>query len=224
MRALLWLLCCLPALAFGQMVPEVGIGVTQFGRAIDGRWVQAPFPHTTDMRSGSSSVGFRWATGRQIGPFDNLYLRAGYEYQGRASSTAEATASDENYAACAAGREPCWPMSHWIGRGDVQGLYVSLLPERMVDGIGLHLELGAYLYRPRWEVTIPDWIGSPDDTPHLVHVVHTPKWQVSPTLGFGLRRGAWALAYTIRRISADGDDYPAIYDKACHNISLRWTF
>lgn len=214
-------LCATAAQA--QIAPEVSIGVTQYGKAIDGRWYQAPFPHTLDLRSASAAVGLRYETGRQVGPFDSLAIRAGYEYTGKASSDAEATASDANYAACSAGREPCWPMSHWHGRGDVQGFYLTLQPG-MRDGVGFFVEAGVYLYRPRWSVDIPDWIGTPDDKPHLVHVTHSPKWQVSPVLGFGLRRGAWAIAYTIRRISADGDDYPAIFDKGANSLFLSYEF
>ena len=208
--------------AQAQLVIESGVGLTQFGKAIDGRWYQSPFPHTLEMRSVSSSIGIKYRAPTE--KFDNLFIRAGYEYQGKASSSAEATASDENYANCTTGKETCWPMSHWYGTGDVSGVYLTLVPERMVNGTGFFAEAGVYLYRPKWEVNIPDWIGSREDEPHLVHVAHNPKWQVAPMLGFGVRRGAWAIAYTIKRISADGDDYPAIYDKATHNLSIRFTF
>lgn len=216
MKYLALVLAC-PGLALAGV--EVGVGVSHFSHQPDGFWYQKEAgPYDLTLNSPSVSLGWRQA----IHP--NWAVRIGYEYLGQVKSSAVATASDLNYEAFRQGKEPLWRLSHWYGKGDVQGVYFTLQPQRTFGDYTLYGELGGYAYKPTWQVTIPDWIGTATDTPHLLVATHNPRWQYHVFWGYGVSRGPWALAYTGRKITASGDEFPAVYTSTTNNLSLRYSF
>lgn len=204
---------------------ELGTGLTRFGSAPNGTWYQEEFDHKLQLDSPSLSVGVRYKLADNLVVIDRINLRAGYEYLGRVKSSALATASDEDYATCRYDTSTCWPLSHWYGVGDVQGLYVTLQPEIDIGGgYALFAEAGVSLYRSAWQVDIPDWRPTREGPEQSITAVHKTRWERTSVVGVGVRHGAWSLAYTQRNARATGDEFPAAYEGTAHNVSLRYAF
>ena len=197
---------------------EVGVGVSSFTKNSNGFWYQDGFDHTLKMNYPNISIGGNWSV------HPNLNVRLGYQYLGKVTSTALASASDENYAQWQQGKEKIWPLSRWNGSGDVQGLYLTLNPSYRYGPYVFQGEVGGWLYRPTWEVDIPDWIANPEDTPHHVYVSHKTRAQYSMIYGFGVSRDNWTLSYTYRQATASGDEYPAVYSGPVRTLELRHKF
>lgn len=220
----LFLMFCSFSVSAFEVQPEVSVGVTQFGQMPNMYWYQEEFPHKLTLTSPSIAIGGKVKLYDQLGPFNRIYGRFGYEYLGQVKTFAEASASDQNYLDWRAGKEKIWPMSKWYGNGYVHGFYTSAVVEKDFENFSVFGELGIFGYQPRWEVEIPDWIASPTDSPHYIIVSHNHKWQTTPLIGFGVRKNNWSLSYTRRKAEANGDEFPAIYTGWSHNVSLRYSW
>lgn len=200
------------------MSGEGWFGMSQFGHQPDGIWYQNSLAHSLHMTSPTAGFG---VTGNVA---DWVRWRAGYAYLGRVTSSAEATASDEDYATKRCNGKVCWPLSHWYGSGNVQGLYATLNPEHQVGSIKIIGEAGLWLYRPTWTMTIPDWRRCQDCRPEYLQVQHKPRWQPGLTLGIGLRYARTTLMLSRYTAEASGDEWPAVYHGGCTVLSIRQEF
>lgn len=221
--ALCFALIALPSLADRPQL-ELGLGITHATHQDNMTWWQEEFPHKLRMNSPSVSVGLKQVVAENVLGFERAYGRVGYEYLGRFSSSALATASDEDYGACRYHTETCWPLSHWYGVGTVQGLYATLQPEIDMQGYSIFFEGGMSLYRSSWRVSIPDWRPTREGPVQSLTATHATRWEATYILGLGVRSGALSAAYTVRRAEATGDLFPAIYRGTAKNLSLRYSF
>lgn len=205
--ALSWLLVP-PAHA---LEAELGLGISRFTLAANGTWYQDGNAYDVNLNSPAFAVGLR--SDRDLG----WGWRAGYEYLGRVTSKALASASDDDYFS---GRN-AWPLSHWNGSGTVQGVYGGVLYRLQRWGIAIEPEAGMYLYRPTWEMHIPDWRACQTCTPQPVHVRHDAG--VQGTWYAGVALGPFSVRY-YGLVDANGDQWPAIYDGPVWQVQVRVCF
>ena len=214
MRRIALLLLLVAQQAFA-VSPEFGIGMTRFGKQVDGVWYQQPYPHTLDLRSTSWKVGL---TGKH-----GWRWHAGYEHLGKYDSYALAKGSDHAYLH---GRQ--YPLSTWIGNGEAGGLYVSAGPEYKSGSYTLHPTIGAYWYRASWTMHIPNWVGCawhdehncPLLPPRPLTVHGLNKTYLGGMLGLSLARENVSLDLTARQIQTHGDPYPPIIKGVTWNASM----
>jgi hypothetical protein len=186
---------------------EIGLGITQFGQQPDGVWYQKPFPHTMVVTSPSVLLGY-----------NNGTYRGGYEYIGTVRTYAVASASDPDYNTYGANAK--WPLSHWYGRGSVQGLYFS----RLWTINTFFLETGLFLYRPTWTVTIPDWRRIETGPSSYLQVVHNPTLNLTPILGVGYKNNNYSFVLNARQTQTRGDIWPAYYKGLSYKLEIRYNF
>jgi hypothetical protein len=84
--------------------PEIGVGVSKFSLTENGTWYQEGFPYGVNLYSPAISLGIK------ADITDSVSIRAGYENLGQVTSSALASASDANYAACRNDHAKCWPL------------------------------------------------------------------------------------------------------------------
>lgn len=230
MRILLIVLMLAAPLAFAGDRPqlELGLGVTHATHQENMTWWQNcehdGCPYKLRMTSPSASIGLKWPVDSRWLGFDRWHLRTGYEYLGKFRSDAVATASDYNYGTCRYAQAECWPMSNWHGVGDVQGLYVTAIPERDMGSYALFFEAGLYAYWSRWKVDIPDWRPTREGPVQSLTARHEARWEYACIVGIGVRKGGWSMALTRRDARATGDLFPAIYHGPATNLSARYAF
>lgn len=197
------------------------LGGSQFTAQDDGVWYQKAFPY--ELKMTSPSVGLRYDTKR----YGAWGYSAGYQYLGYVSSYAIATGID--------GRVPgdrgynpetqkcngeCGYLSHWYGKGDVQGLYSSAV--RWFGNWAI--EAGLYLYRPTWNMTIPDWVGEDRNaTPKEVKTSLDNRWQLGPMLGLRYQIDKWSLNLSTWQTQSQGECC-SLYHNLTTNFSLGYTF
>ena len=194
-------------------------GVSQFTPHGDGVWYQEAFPHKLHMTS--PSLGLR---------YDGDGWTAGYMHIGRVTSDALAVALDGRiagdggyYSATKGCNGPCWPLSTWRGKGEVQGLFLGLTrpisPEWTVEG-------GLYLYRPTWRIDVPDWIGCRDCKPAPLTVEHDTRWQPGPYIGVRWKPKASPLSLNLSvwQTATRGDEWCSLYTGATYNLSVGYSW
>jgi hypothetical protein len=186
---------------------ELAVGYSNFGHQPDGVWYQEPFAHTLTTRSPSFSVGVA-----------SKDYRFGYEYFGRVTTSALATPSDPDYNIN--GAHAKWPLSHWYGDGNVQGIYAS----RLWRSGNFFAETGLYVYRPTWSMTIPDWRSCETCNPKYIKVVHNPTLNATPIIGVGYKYGMTDVVVTVRQTQTRGDYWTAFYSGASTKAELRMRF
>lgn len=169
---------------------QIALGASHFTTGPDGVWYQSEFAHTIHTESATAAIGLSG---------DNW--RAGYQYLGRVTSTALASASDSDHN---------WPLSHFDGHGYVDGLYAAWVPR--------WIEIGAYAYRARWQEHIPDWRHCADCAPVDLTVTHRPTWDITPYVG--VHYGPVAITYR-HDIRARSDAWPAVYSGPVWTAELR---
>lgn len=168
----------------------------------NGVWYQKGFPYELNMAT--PCLGLRYDSAR-FGPWS---YSLGYLNFGRISSSAEATASDDNYnTATQACNGECWPMSHWFGNGGTQGLYASVVRHYGSWAI----EAGLMLQRPTWEMRIPDWIQCQTCAPIDLTVTHNPRLQLNPVLGLRYTLKEWSFNLMTVRTASRGDEWSSLY-------------
>lgn len=197
---------------------ELSGGWSKLGKGPNGTWYQEPFPHKIELQSPSMSFGIIYNKD------EDSYWRSGYTYLGRGRSAAVATASDDNYAPdkpptyC---NGPCWDMSHWYGRGVVQGLYTGYVKYTRVYGVKVEGEVGAFVYAATWTQTIPDWKRCEACAPEYLQVKHKTMPYATPYVAIGVEN-VWVTYY--HRIQAQGDKWPAVYRGPTIKVEYRLEF
>jgi len=226
MRILLLLLAFVSWAAQAQLKPEISLGMTNFKHQDNGIWWQdgPEFPHELKMTSPTVAIGLKGGIPLLSWGAERTYWRGGYQYLGRVTSTALAT-SDENYAACYLGAAPCWKnKTHFKGVGNVQGFYLSLVPEYPIGECAIFAELGAYAFMPRWKVTLPDARPIGDDPYSISYTVrHRDQWLVTPVLGIGVRYKGTSIAFAYRHVWGSGDEFSPLY-KGSKSVEFRQAF
>lgn len=171
---------------------QIALGASQFTTGPDGVWYQKEFEHHIETRSAAGAIGING---------DNW--RLGYQYLGRVTSSALASASDADHG---------WPLSHWYGHGSVDGFYAAWVPK--------YVEIGAYAYRARWSMHIPDWRHCATCASQDLTVTHKPQWDITPYIG--LHYGPLAITYR-KNIEAKGDQWPAVFAGPVWSAELRYS-
>lgn len=199
---------------------ELNVGGENFGTTPNGTWYQETFPYELHMQSATEGIGLDYAVS------DTRQIRIGYQYLGNVTSEALATASDENYEVCRNDHSQCWPLSHWYGKGNVQEVYITLDQDFQVHGMTFILEVGGAITHPTWHEDIPDWIGSPTDTPHDVNVTHNPNsYRTTPIFGIGWKiTNNLSLMFQAQYLKTDNDPVPAVYDGWSESLTFRYEF
>lgn len=223
MKYLLLLLFAFCSFAFGGEV-TVLVGESTFTVQNDGIWYQKAFSYELNNHSGSFGI-------RYDSPVTNTWSYSiGYMYLGKVSSLALATGIDGNHneylgynpvtRSCNDG--PCGYISQWEGHGDVQGIFSSLV--KNVGDWGF--EIGLYLYKPTWEVHIPNWVGECRGcAPIDVTVQHAAHWQVGPMLGIRYKLDdKWSFNASTWHTASEGDEWTSLYHNQTYNFSIGYTF
>lgn len=220
MKYLITVACLL--LAGYAMADEaaIDVGVTRFSQAGNGTWYQNGFTHDLSLVSPSVSLKYytaKSASGWQIG--------GGYDYIGKAGSSALAVPVDSNYSEHSANHcnGACLPLSHWYGEGEVDSLFVAV---RKNFGHWF-IEPELYASRPTWTENIPDWRNctiTPYGSPINVTVTHAHKIMYDPALAAGYRWSEWSLILKVVPTHANGDGVPAIYKGYSPTLAVEYFF
>lgn len=199
---------------------EIGAGYTGFGKHGDGVWYQKDYgPYALNTSSETLSIG--WT--------DSAYgmkWRAGYRYLGKYSTYCSCTSSDRAYEQLQAGNDVGWPASKFYTKGNVHGVYASVLPEwNKFFG-----EIGVLYYGASNQVNVKDWRPATDET-YLkwgdsidISVSNRRKWAISPVIGVGYRFTPFnSVAVSLTRTNVGGDLTPIIKGLA-YSLELRHEF
>lgn len=197
---------------------EIEVGQTSFMPQQDGVWYQNQFPHDLDLSSPSFSIGFT----DKFNPW--LRWHTGYSYLGKVTTYALAVPSDDLYFQHGANADEYIPVAHWYGEGYVQQLYFTLAPEAKISNFILAFEGGFTLYRPSWEIYIPDLRYCNECPYETWHQKHDPQLQLGRTFGVSIKYKKTSLVFRLTSVAAEGDQWPAIYDGNAKNISIRYEF
>lgn len=202
--ALLSILLSSPALAD----IELSLGECITRHPSNGVWWQDPFPNKIQNKSPCYSVGYR---------FDNGWA-FGYEDLGKYSTWAKASASDDNYDGYRAGTEEIWPLSTWIGKGSVKGLYLN---RKFQHKWGYSLA-GIHWHETLWKMHVPDWRHESFEGTRPITVTSNQR-AVSWTLGIGKDFGQFSAQYEIKYVDG-GSAYKPSYSGPAQVISLVFEF
>ena len=186
---------------------EIGVGVSQHDKPPNGLWYQEEFDHKINNTSPTFNIGVK---------HKNWTL--GYKYLGKFSSTALASASDENYLNWQQGTEEIWPLSTFNGKGKVDGIYLNY---RHYVG-NFFVVGGVWYHRVKWKVSIPDWIPSREAEPLLLEVSENVKG-VKFTYGLGYTRKRWSISYEIWDVKT-GSTFPATFGGDTQNLNISYAF
>ena len=200
-------------------------GTTRFTPHGDGVWYQEAFPYSLDMTSGA--WGVRYDTPKTESGWS---FGGGFQRLGTVSSSALAVALD--------GRVPddggynsqtktcngrCWPLSRWYGHGSVKGVFAAATKHYGP----WQIEGGVYLYQPRWEVYVPDWIPTRDAEPREIIVRHHARWQFGPMFGVRYAPGEWqglSLSYSLWQTQTQDSQWNSLYKRYAQNLSVGYTW
>lgn len=185
---------------------ESGAGATSF-ETEPGRWYQQLQPHSLDTVSPEYSIG---VTG-------NLLMRgawgidwhAGYVNLGRATSSCQCDTSDENYAA-----HNTQHTALFSGSGRAQGFAATIEPYRWYGGVRIAAEVGAFVYRAKWNETITGW--TVNDAPPQDLALSASGWHVAPVAGVSIGGAIWTLSYRhyFMRINSARQNVPPLWNDA----------
>lgn len=202
--------CMLAAVTCGPMA-EVAVGATHFERSDPGTWWQPEYRQTMRMQSPSIGLGVFAATRR-------LVLRAGAEWLGCVSSSAEAIPSDHPRPG------DVWRISHWYGRGCVSDLYLTASNKGR-----WYIEGGLVAGWRQFGMEVPDWHAprevSPECAPNCpitpIRVDHANRLQLGFVGGAGYRSDLATIALTVRDGRSLGDSWPSIVNGLAWSLWLR---
>jgi len=209
-KRLLGIVLLLVSLQANALDFSIGAGVSQF-TADNGTWYQEEFPHKLNLTSSAFIAKIEQSIN------DKYAINAGYLYLGKTSSDALASASDADHS---------WPLSNWIGYGDVKGFF---LQGKRKFSNGIFIEGGTYYYKATWQEYISDWRACADCATQYVEVSHVPKWKLAPIYGLGYQKDNWSVALQQTWVDADegsveGTNFPAVYKKYTTSIFVNYTF
>jgi hypothetical protein len=201
---------------------EAATGESFFQTQGDNTWYQARFPHTLNLLFGAFEVGF---TG-PITPW--LSWHADYAYLGHPSSDATATPSDLNYnpKSVTGCNGQCWPMSRFIGHGNLNGIILSMEPHYDIGHWRFGVEAGPMLYFPTWSETVYNWRPAIDSAPSTIRVHNDTGMRLGAMAGasIGYKRVSIVYQYFWDKSPATSHNpYPPIW-KGTHVILLRYRF
>lgn len=197
-------------------------GVTKFQPHDAGTWwADGPeFPH--ELKMTGQSFGIRYDTAKN----DDVSYSVGFLNLGAVSSSAVASGIDgptnHGYSpelkTCING---CGYLSHWYGNGNVRGVFAT----RANHFGNFAIEYGLYIYKPTWQVHIPDWRGICQECPTVdLTVTHNAKLQPTPMVGVRYRKGPWSLNLSTMQAQSYGDEWTSLYMGLAYNLSVGYTF
>lgn len=224
MRRFAVLLCLTLFAQLAQAVDfEVGAGWARYAARGNMMWYQEGMPHQLDLDAPVLEAGL---AGNILGYGRfGLDWHAGYVYVGDARSSAIAT-SDQNYnkaiKGCAAPR--CDFQSRFDGHGGIQGARLTLEPFYRYGHWRFGAEVGALVYRPRWNVTVYNRpIETDYQTTHAFHVKGDTAIRVSPALGASVGYDRLSLHYMMYLNASSGAPYHSL-STTVHTLTLRYRF
>lgn len=194
-------------------------GFSKFQVHDDGVWYQEAFPYNFKLTP--PSVGLR---------YDSDGWTVGYMNLGKVTSYAKAVALDGRYpgdggynSATKSCNGECWPLSTWYGKGDVQGIFFGLTkpvtPEVTIEG-------GVYIYRPTWQMHVPDWRECRDCAPKSITVTHKAKLEPGPYFGIRYQEkdNPLSLNLSFWHTMTRGDEWCSLYTRITTNLSVGYSF
>lgn len=216
-RLALLLLLVVPAFAHAVDI-EIAAGAAHYQPRGNGMWYQEGMPHSFSLNAPAVQVGVVGAV------MPHLDWRVSYVWLGQVRSDAIAT-TDENYGTpqnpC---RGQCVSKGRFVGHGYVQGVKFSLEPYTHYAGWRFGVEVGAFVFRPFWQVDYTERLAVNNYADSGTHTwKNTAAWQVSPMAGVSVGRGSVSLSYQFFMTSARGDGQFSLYG-ATHVVQLRYRF
>lgn len=201
---------------------EVGAGLVHYQPRGNMMWYQEGMPYKLDLNAPSIEAGLAGAviTHDRWG----LDWHASYVYMGTVSSDAIAT-SDENYNKVLKSCDgPCHYKSRFVGHGNVHGIKLSLEPNFTRNGIRYGVEFGAYIFKPKWEVTL---YNRPMENGYegtgAVTVSHNRKIQVAPVVGASVGYKNFSVSYLYYFNRSTGDEWHSLW-KGTTTLMIKYRF
>lgn len=191
---------------------ELSGGFTKYKRAQNGTWYQEAYPYELDLKSAAWGIG----VSHKYAGLPRLRLE--FVNLGMASADAYAVPNDYNYIhninQC---NVKCLPLAHYMSKGDVRGVALTVAPEFSFGSSILYVEGGIYVFRPRYWATVTDiYTGSAEgeilyNVPLTALLRHDANIQASWVIGAGVRYRNMDFGIRIYDVGANDDDQPAVY-------------
>ncbi|WWQ12958.1 hypothetical protein PQ43W_12 [Ralstonia phage PQ43W] len=203
---------------------EIGAGQGQFQTRGDGIWYQEGAPHyALGLHDNAFSIGARQELYRQ-GDF-GVRVRAEYVFLGRIAADCTCTPMDQNYDAANKRIVQNFdvPLARFVGRGDAQGIALTIEPYVEYRGWHFGVEGGLFPYRPNFTETIYGWQGYPGMAPHDISVGSGHAPQLGSVVGVRIERGDFAVSLRHYWLPMRDSSYPPIY-RATNVVMLTYRF
>ena len=195
---------------------EASIGRTEYTKSDNGIWYQNGFYNDFSDGATSYSLGF---TGYA---YESVKWHAGYANLGQVASYALAV-PDAQYNGVNGCYAPC-TLDQYIGKGSIEGIYITLAPEMQFGKAKVFVEGGIWGYIPHFNMKVYRGTGTPA----------TPFWdattdehmQFCPVFGFGVEYDSLQIVATIysSHISSVEHNTIAFWNETVTNISIRKAF
>lgn len=195
------LLACLLAVAYqpAEAVDlEFGVGQAHYKHDHSGRWFVNNYPHEFDLKDTAMSAGVSHK-------FGSLRYRLEYLNLGEVRMSAQFPA-DPRYTPFSTEAKSEYLI---FGRGKVAGGVVSISKDFDVLSVPLYVEVGAFVHRPEWRVSV----HNPDTLKHEFDVERKSDLRIGPVFGVGLRHKAIDISIRYLHLEAGGD-VPTFYTGA----------
>jgi hypothetical protein len=211
------LLLCLSFPAFAADF-SLSLGAVHTNLQGDGTWYQKGYPYKLPYNVPAIGLKESWGVG------DGYSLGIGYTYAGKFDSSALAKSSDAAFQ-----QHLAWPLSHWIGTGDVHGIAFT---GRKQFHNGLFVDGGYQFTRTYWKMTVPDWYEGenpplntiPVANARPISVAGARQYRWSPVYSVGYQFDKhWAVSVNSFPTNYSGD-YPGIFTYRSWLFSTSYTF
>ena len=198
---------------------ELSLGQTTYDKSENGQWYQEGLDYKFHLQTNSIGLSVTdYLT-------DDIRWRVGYINLGEMSSNALAT-YDNNYNGSNGCVGNCVAMDVYIGKGNVEGIYLTIAPEMKIGKTKIFVEPGVWGYIPHFNLVRYDTSTGGASTYKGDDLTTDTHMQFGLVLGFGIEYDNLQLvvaSYGTQVSNVVGNTVPNWGDRTT-NISLRKRF
>lgn len=200
---------------------EFSVGQTVYDKSANGQWYQEGLDYKHSLQT--NAIGFAFTDYLT----DGVRWRVGYINLGEMLSSALAT-TDANYNGSNGCIGACVEKAMFIGRGSVEGIYLTVAPELQVGKVKLFAEAGAWGYIPHFNMVV--YRNNPAECADCAVKVWDKTtdehMQFGPVIGAGIEYDNLQLVVTIyaTQVSQVNGDTVPNWGERTTNLSIRRMF
>jgi hypothetical protein len=198
---------------------DISLGQTMYDKSGNGQWWQSGLDNKFQLQSNSIGFGFSGDV------TETSRWRVGYINLGQMSSSAIAT-TDANYNGGTGCIGTCVASNVFIGKGNVEGISLTIAPSYSIGKVKGFVEFGAWGYIPHFNMVVYDTNGGAGNTVKVWDKDTDDHMQFGPILGVGVEYEKVQLVatlYTTQASNVQSDTVPNWGDRTL-NVSVRKVF